>query len=228
MIDRVKAAGVEEVACLIDFGVPHDEVVGSFERMAALRALVADARPVDADDHSIPMTIERHQVTHLQCTPSLAGVLARDPDAPACARAPAPLAGRRRGVSAQARRVARRRRSRARHQHVRPDRDDHLVRVPRRDRRRGSGADRPADRQHADLRARRASAAGPGGRRRRALHRRRRRRARLPPAARADARALRAATPSVGARRPPLPHGRPRAVRCRRHRSSSSAASITR
>ena len=80
MIDRVKAAGIEEVACLIDFGVPHDEVVGSFERMAALRALVAEARPVDADDHSIPMTIERHRVTHLQCTPSLAGVLARDPD----------------------------------------------------------------------------------------------------------------------------------------------------
>ena len=56
MIDRVKAAGIEEVACLIDFGVPHDEVVGSFERdWRRLRALVAEARPVDADDHSIPI-----------------------------------------------------------------------------------------------------------------------------------------------------------------------------
>lgn len=80
MIDRVKAIGVEEVACLIDFGVPPAEVLAGFERLAALRREVAEVRPLDEDDHSIPATIERHGVTHMQCTPSLAGLVARDPD----------------------------------------------------------------------------------------------------------------------------------------------------
>ena len=53
------------------------------------------------------------------------------------------------------------------------------------------GADRPADRQHAHLPARRATSAGAGRRGRRALHRRRGRGARLPRPARADRRALR-------------------------------------
>ena len=59
----------------------HDQVIGSFDRLAALRRRVSEAQPVDADDQAIPASIERHAVTHLQCTPSLAGVLSRDPDA---------------------------------------------------------------------------------------------------------------------------------------------------
>ena len=63
---------------------------------------------------------------------------------------------------------------------------------------------------------------------RRALRRRRRRGARLPRPARAHRRALRSPTRSDRGRRPPLPHRRPRALRCRRRRSSTSAASTTR
>lgn len=81
MINRVKAIGIEEVACLIDFGVPHETVIGSFERLAELRRRVAESRPLSVDDHSIPASIERHGVTHFQCTPSLAGALVRDADA---------------------------------------------------------------------------------------------------------------------------------------------------
>lgn len=38
MLQRVAAIGVNEVACLIDFGLDHDSVMGSLARLAALRA----------------------------------------------------------------------------------------------------------------------------------------------------------------------------------------------
>jgi natural product biosynthesis luciferase-like monooxygenase protein len=78
MVDRVKALGIEEVACLIDFGVPHAQVIGSFDRLAELRRRVSDARAPEPNDESIAANVERHGVTHLQCTPTLAGVLAAD------------------------------------------------------------------------------------------------------------------------------------------------------
>lgn len=37
VVDAVRAAGVDEIACLIDFGVPTDAVLGSLHRLAALR-----------------------------------------------------------------------------------------------------------------------------------------------------------------------------------------------
>jgi hypothetical protein len=40
MVDRLRAIGVDEVACLIDFGVPHDEVLGSLRYIAELRDAV--------------------------------------------------------------------------------------------------------------------------------------------------------------------------------------------
>lgn len=36
-VDRLRAIGVDEVACLIDFGVPHDEVLRSLQYIAELR-----------------------------------------------------------------------------------------------------------------------------------------------------------------------------------------------
>jgi natural product biosynthesis luciferase-like monooxygenase protein len=37
MVGRLEAAGVDEIACLIDFGVPRGEVLGSLPRLAELR-----------------------------------------------------------------------------------------------------------------------------------------------------------------------------------------------
>ena len=80
-INRVRALGIEEIACLIDFGVPHEQVLDSLPRLARLRRLSAAMPDLDPHDQSIPAAIERHGVTHLQCTPSLAGMLVRDADA---------------------------------------------------------------------------------------------------------------------------------------------------
>ena len=78
-IDRLRALGVDEIGCLVDFGVPCDVALEGLRRLADLRdALAAEAAAEDGD-FSIPAQIARHGVTHLQCTPSLAGALAADP-----------------------------------------------------------------------------------------------------------------------------------------------------
>ncbi len=74
-VDWLRAIGVDELACLIDFGVPADQVLAALPALADLRRQVAGAP--DADQ-TIAGAIERHGVTHLQCTPSLAAMLAGD------------------------------------------------------------------------------------------------------------------------------------------------------
>ena len=44
MIDRLYAADVDEVACLIDFGVDTDDVIGSFPHIARLKDVTNDRR----------------------------------------------------------------------------------------------------------------------------------------------------------------------------------------
>jgi hypothetical protein len=36
-VNRLRGIGVDEIACLIDFGVPHDQVLRSLEYIAELR-----------------------------------------------------------------------------------------------------------------------------------------------------------------------------------------------
>lgn len=78
-LDRVaqlKAIGVDEVACLIDYGIAPDVVLEGLKPLAEVLRL-ANLEPVDAEqDFSIPAQIARHGVTHLQCTPSMARMIA--------------------------------------------------------------------------------------------------------------------------------------------------------
>ena len=75
MLRATRAIDVDEVACLVDFGVDPQLVMESLRRIAALR----DAEAADETAASIPELIDRHRVTHFQCTPSMAGMLAGDP-----------------------------------------------------------------------------------------------------------------------------------------------------
>jgi hypothetical protein len=45
MVERLKAIGVDEVACLIDFGIDVDSVLESLEHLAVLRDLSNAAQP---------------------------------------------------------------------------------------------------------------------------------------------------------------------------------------
>jgi natural product biosynthesis luciferase-like monooxygenase protein/amino acid adenylation domain-containing protein len=108
-VGQLKAIGVDEIACLIDFGVESETVLASLTHLNELRegSNVPDdfcpfsdatrrtpngstgpaiSSPEGEPPHpllSIPEQIVRHGVTHLQCTPSLAAMLLQDSEAPA-------------------------------------------------------------------------------------------------------------------------------------------------
>jgi natural product biosynthesis luciferase-like monooxygenase protein len=74
MVDRLKGIGVDEIACLIDFGVPAALALEHLRHLNRLR--LRTGRPAGAaGDWSVGGLIDRYGVTHLQCTPSMAGML---------------------------------------------------------------------------------------------------------------------------------------------------------
>ncbi|MGB7925138.1 MAG: MupA/Atu3671 family FMN-dependent luciferase-like monooxygenase, partial [Pyrinomonadaceae bacterium] len=81
MVERLKAIGVSEVACLIDFGMDTDSVLGGLRFLNLVREQSNRMRPEHEADYSVAAQINRHQVTHLQCTPSLASVLLLESEA---------------------------------------------------------------------------------------------------------------------------------------------------
>ena len=77
MVEKLKGVGVDEVACLVDFGVETESVLAS---LAPLDEVRERSNPPGAGA-TLPELIARHGVTHLQCTPSLAAMLVQDPQA---------------------------------------------------------------------------------------------------------------------------------------------------
>ena len=91
MVERVKDADVDEICCLIDFGVDKDQVLSALDLLGVVRRK-ANEKPVEASraetgaDYSIPAQVAAHGVSHLQCTPSMAQMLATNPDTRECLR----------------------------------------------------------------------------------------------------------------------------------------------
>lgn len=82
MIDSIKAIGVDDVACLIDFGVDSASVLEHLPYLNQLRKLSLPPK-VASTEHTLPALLSRHKVTHLQCTPSMARMLLMDDQAKA-------------------------------------------------------------------------------------------------------------------------------------------------
>ncbi|NUH66091.1 LLM class flavin-dependent oxidoreductase [Sulfitobacter sp. S0837] len=79
--EQLKRIGVDEIACLIDYGIPTDKVMAGLTPLAeVLRRANAGGRPAE-DDHSIAAQIVRHGVSHLQCTPSMAQMMVMNDEA---------------------------------------------------------------------------------------------------------------------------------------------------
>ncbi|MFM2389637.1 MAG: Dimodular nonribosomal peptide synthase, partial [Pseudomonadota bacterium] len=77
-VAEVKAIGVTEIACLIDYGIAPATVLAGLRPLAEV---VAQANRGLADtDFSIAAQLQRHKVTHLQCTPSMARMIALNED----------------------------------------------------------------------------------------------------------------------------------------------------
>jgi natural product biosynthesis luciferase-like monooxygenase protein/amino acid adenylation domain-containing protein len=88
-VEQLRAVGVDEIACLIDFGIAADSVLESLNLLNELRERAnrshSPARRITASQpdgrwRTVADNIVHHGVTHLQCTPSLAGALALVPE----------------------------------------------------------------------------------------------------------------------------------------------------
>ncbi|MDP9793792.1 natural product biosynthesis luciferase-like monooxygenase protein [Catenuloplanes nepalensis] len=77
---RLAGLGVDEIACLVDFGVPADAALAALPLLARVRDLTRER--IAASGEPVTSGILRSGATHLQCTPSLAGALIAEPDAP--------------------------------------------------------------------------------------------------------------------------------------------------
>ena len=79
-VAQLSAIGVDEIACLIDFGVSREVALHA---LTPLAELVAQMQPphltsqpfASVAGESIGALIRRHRVTHLQCTPAMATML---------------------------------------------------------------------------------------------------------------------------------------------------------
>ncbi|HEX6290386.1 MAG TPA: amino acid adenylation domain-containing protein [Herpetosiphonaceae bacterium] len=78
LVDRLKAIGVNEIGCLIDFGIDVDTTLAALQRLNRLRELVN--QPVETAGASLAVQARRHHATLLQGTPSLAKLLLLQPD----------------------------------------------------------------------------------------------------------------------------------------------------
>ncbi|MDP2087004.1 MAG: LLM class flavin-dependent oxidoreductase [Gemmobacter sp.] len=80
-VEQLKRLGIGEVACLIDYGIAKETVLeGLYPLAEVLRRANAGAQVRDTD-FSIAAQILRHKVTHLQCTPSMARMIALNDEA---------------------------------------------------------------------------------------------------------------------------------------------------
>jgi natural product biosynthesis luciferase-like monooxygenase protein len=75
---QLAAIGVNEIACLIDFGVPTDTALSGLEPLARVISAMRTEPTVQQGselDETIGSLIRTHGVTHFQCTPAMATLL---------------------------------------------------------------------------------------------------------------------------------------------------------
>mgnify|MGYP001627817984 CR=1 FL=1 len=80
-VEELKRIGVDEIACLIDYGIAPDVVLEGLKPLAEVLRLSNAPAELAADDFSLAAQIIRHGVTHMQCTPSMARIIAMNDEA---------------------------------------------------------------------------------------------------------------------------------------------------
>ncbi|MCL1627848.1 LLM class flavin-dependent oxidoreductase [Roseibaca sp. V10] len=80
-VEQLKAIGVNEVACLIDYGIATEQVLEGLYPLAEVVKRSNAGLQLPEDDFSLAAQILRHKVTHLQCTPSMARMLCLNDEA---------------------------------------------------------------------------------------------------------------------------------------------------
>jgi hypothetical protein len=80
-VEQLKRIGVDEIACLIDYGIERQKVLDGLRPIAEVLKRANQGDALAEDDYSIAAQIIRHGVTHLQCTPSMARMLVGNDEA---------------------------------------------------------------------------------------------------------------------------------------------------
>ncbi|HGG05707.1 MAG TPA: LLM class flavin-dependent oxidoreductase, partial [Aliiroseovarius sp.] len=76
--EQLKQIGVDEVACLVDYGIDSAQVLEGLKPLADVVSGANKAVALADDDFSIAAQIRRHQVSHMQMTPSMAQMVLMD------------------------------------------------------------------------------------------------------------------------------------------------------
>ncbi len=80
-VEQVKRIGVTEIACLIDYGIDSATVLEGLKPLAEVLKRANEGGELDPEDVSIAAQLIRHEVSHLQCTPSMARLLTDNEEA---------------------------------------------------------------------------------------------------------------------------------------------------
>ena len=80
-VEQVKRIGVTEIACLIDYGIDSATVLEGLKPLAEVLKRANEGGELDPEDVSIAAQMIRHEVSHLQCTPSMARLLTDNEEA---------------------------------------------------------------------------------------------------------------------------------------------------
>jgi natural product biosynthesis luciferase-like monooxygenase protein len=87
MVEKVRAIGVDDVACLIDFGANTDLVFEHLPYLDQVRAVAETAQPTaagavvhESGEHPFLRDVRANNATHMQCTPSMARMLLDNAD----------------------------------------------------------------------------------------------------------------------------------------------------
>jgi natural product biosynthesis luciferase-like monooxygenase protein len=80
LVDKLRQAGVDEIACLIDFGIETDTVLAHLQDLKQVMQAAQRSRQAPSTDAraSLASDLSAQAVTHLQCTPSMASMLVAD------------------------------------------------------------------------------------------------------------------------------------------------------
>jgi len=83
-VGRLADLGIDELGCLIDFGVDNSEVLDALPQLVSARELYLRNRSVNETarqgDATIIDEMRRYAVSHIQCTPTLASMLVAERD----------------------------------------------------------------------------------------------------------------------------------------------------
>jgi natural product biosynthesis luciferase-like monooxygenase protein/FkbM family methyltransferase len=80
LVEQLKDIGVDELACLIDFGVDDQAALAGLRNLNTLKGRSNPIYSSHDEDLSLPGMLRRHSVSHMQCTPSMISVLALEPE----------------------------------------------------------------------------------------------------------------------------------------------------